>query len=105
MNPGALDRRLVLEAPSETDDGAGGVVRDYVTVATVWAQVMPQSMRADVAAASLGAAQRVRIVLRRRDDVSTRHRLRDGDCIYRIAAARVSADRRFIEIDAELRED
>lgn len=105
MNPGALDRRLVLQAPSETDDGAGGVTRDYVTVANVWAQVVPQGMRADAAAASLGAVQRFRVVLRRRDDVTTRHRLRDADAVYRIVAARVSADRRFTEIDAELRED
>jgi hypothetical protein len=49
--------------------------------------------------------QRFRIVIRRRDDLSTRHRLRDGDAVYAIVAARVSADRRFTEIDAALRED
>ena len=105
MNPGALDRRFVLEAPSETADGAGGLTRDYVAVASVWAQVLPQTMRGDIAAASLGAVQRVRIVLRRRDDVTTRHRLREGATVYRVVAARASADRRFTEIDAELRED
>jgi head-tail adaptor len=105
VNPGALDRRLVLEEPSETDDGAGGVVRDYVAIARVWAQVIPQAMRADISAASLGAVGRVRIVLRRRDDITTRHRLCDGADVYRVVAARPSADRRFTEIDAELRED
>ena len=30
--PGELDRRLTLEAPVETDDGAGGVTRTYETV-------------------------------------------------------------------------
>jgi SPP1 family predicted phage head-tail adaptor len=100
-----LDRRLVLDAPVETDDGAGGVVRGYVAVASIWAQVEPLSMRGAIAADSLGAAQMFRIVLRRRNDVTTRHRLREGDCIYRVVAARLSADRRFTEIDAELRED
>lgn len=100
-----LNRRLVLQAPVETDDGAGGASRDYAAVATVWAQVEPQSMRGGVAADSLGALRQFRIVLRRRDDVTARHRLRDGNCIYRIVAARLSADRRFTEIDAELRED
>jgi SPP1 family predicted phage head-tail adaptor len=103
--PGDLNRRLVLEAPVESADGEGGVVRAYATVTTFWAQVLPLATRADVAADSLGAVLRYRIVVRRRSDVTTRHRLRDGDTIYRVVAARASADRRFLEIDAEVRED
>ena len=63
---GALNRRLVLEAPVETGDGAGGVVRTYEAVATLWAQVMPVSARDDIAADSLGAVLRHRIVIRAR---------------------------------------
>jgi SPP1 family predicted phage head-tail adaptor len=103
--PGDLNRRLVLEAPSETDDGAGGVARSYSAVTTLWAQVLPPAMGADNAAGSLGATLRIRIVIRRRDDVTTRHRFRDGAVIYRVIATRRSADRRFLEIDAEIRED
>ena len=103
--PGDLNRRLTLQAPNDSDDGAGGVARSYVTVARVWAQVTPQPMRADVAADSLGAVQRFRIVIRVRDDVTTRHQFADGDTIYRVVAARESADRRVLEIDAEVRED
>jgi SPP1 family predicted phage head-tail adaptor len=103
--PGDLNRRLVLEVPVESDDGAGGVTRTYATVTTLWAQVFPQAMGTDDSADSLGAALRYRIVIRKRDDVTTRHRFRDGDFIYRILAARASADRRFLEIDAEERED
>jgi head-tail adaptor len=105
IGAGDLTRRLTLEAPSESDDGAGGVTRSYAVVATLWGNVAPQAMRADNVSASLGAVQRFRIVIRRRDDLSTRHRLRDGDAVYAIVAARVSADRRFTEIDAALRED
>lgn len=105
IGAGDLNRRLTMEAPSESDDGAGGVTRSYAAVATLWANVAPQAMRADIAAASLGAVQRFRIVVRRRDDVTTRHRLRDGDAVYAIVAARTSTDRRFTEIDAALRED
>jgi len=102
---GELNRRLVLQAPVESDDGAGGVTRGYATVTTLWAQVVPQSARADVGADSLGAALRFRIVIRARADVTTRHRFQEGAVIYRILAARESADRRFLEIDAEIRED
>ncbi len=103
--PGNLNRRLVLEAPSENDDGAGGVTRLYDVVTTLWAQVLPLSARAEVAADSLGAAARYRIVVRMRGDISTRHRLLDGTRVYRILALRDGADRRFLEIDAEAHED
>jgi SPP1 family predicted phage head-tail adaptor len=102
---GDLNRRLVLEAPVESADGEGGVTRSYATVTTLWAQVVPQPARADVAADSLGAALRFAIVIRTRSDVTTRHRFQDGAAIYRVIAARPSADRRFLEIDAEIRED
>jgi SPP1 family predicted phage head-tail adaptor len=103
--PGELNRRLVLEAPLETDDGEGGVTRLYDVVTTLWAQVTPLSARADVAADSPGAALRYRIVIRVRSDVTTRHRFQDGTHSYCIVAVRESADRRFLEIDAEERED
>ena len=103
--PGELNRRLVLQAPVETGDGAGGVTRSYSAVTTLWAQVVPASARADVAADSLGAALRYRIVIRARSDVTTRHRFQDGSRIYRILSARASVDRHFLEIDAEEHQD
>jgi SPP1 family predicted phage head-tail adaptor len=102
---GDLNRRLVLQAPVEADDGAGGVTRSFTTVAAVWAQVVPQSARADVAADSRGAALRYRITIRARNDVTTQHQLLDGTTIYRVIAASLSADRRFLVLDAEVRED
>ncbi len=100
-----LNRRLVLEAPAEASDGEGGVTRLYDVVTTLWAQVLPVSARADVAADSLGAALRTTIVIRMRSDLTTRHRLLDGARVYRILSLRASADRRFLEIEAEARKD
>jgi SPP1 family predicted phage head-tail adaptor len=102
---GDLNRRLVLQAPVETDDGEGGVTRSFETVTTLWAQVEPLGARADLAADSLGAALRYAIVVRARDDVSTRHRFTEGGRVYCVIAVRESADRRFLEIDAEERKD
>ena len=102
---GDLNRRLTLLAPVETADGAGGVVRDYAYVATLWAQVTPLSRRSEISADAPGAALRYAIVIRHRDGVSPRHRFQDGARIYRVLAARDSADRRFLEIDAEERQD
>jgi SPP1 family predicted phage head-tail adaptor len=105
MGPGDLDRRLVLEAPVETDDGAGGVARSFETVATLWAQLTPVRARADTAADSLAALVTHRIVVRMPRTITTLNRFRDGTRIFRVAAFRETADRRFLEIDAEERED
>jgi SPP1 family predicted phage head-tail adaptor len=102
---GDLNRRLVLEAPAESDDGAGGVMRLYDVVTTLWAQVIPLAARGEVAVDSLGASARFRIVVRMRAGITTQHRFQDGTRIYRIVAMRESADRRFLEIDTEVRED
>jgi len=102
---GALKRRLALETPVETSDGAGGVARSYEATTTLWAQVTPVSARGDGAADNFGAMVRFRIVIRLRGDITTRHRLREGARIYRIIAVHETADRRFLEIDAEVRED
>ena len=104
-NIGNLNRRLALQAPVEADDGEGGVIRSYETVTTLWAQVTPLGAGADVVAGSFGASLRYSIVIRRRDDVTTRHQLVDGAHVYRVIAARESADRRFLAIEAEERED
>lgn len=103
--PGQLNRRLVLEAPHESDDGQGGVTRLYDVVTTLWAQVTPLSARTDVAAGSLGARLGYVIVIRKRTDITTRHRFLDGVRTYQTIAVRESADRRFLEIDAEERQD
>jgi SPP1 family predicted phage head-tail adaptor len=100
-----LDRRLVLEAPVEADDGAGGIVRSFETVATLWANVTPVRMRADIAADSLAALVTHRIVVRAPRTITTLNRFRDGTRIFRVVAVRETADRRFLEIDAEERED
>ena len=103
--PGELNRRLVLETPVESADGAGGVTRLYDVVTTLWAQVLPLSATRELAADNSGGTVRYRIVIRARAGITTRHRFQDGVRIYQIIAARPSADRRFLEIEAEERQD
>ena len=101
--PGDLDRRLVLEAPVEEPDGAGGVTRSYAEVATLWAAVTSVAAQGAVAGAAAGAIASYRIVIRAGREVTTRHRLREGARLYRIVAVTERAGRgpRFIEIRAE----
>lgn len=102
IDPGRLNRRLTLEAPVESADGAGGVTRSFSAVATLWASVEPVSARANVAADALGANITHRIQIRYSADITLRHRFRDGDTIFRLVAIR-QRDKRFLDIDAEQR--
>jgi SPP1 family predicted phage head-tail adaptor len=104
IDPGELRHRLMLEAPTETADGAGGVTRDYATIATLWAAVTPLAARGEVQADALAATATHRIIMRARGDVTTRHRLREGARTFRIVALRdPDGSGRFIEIHAEER--
>jgi lysozyme family protein len=57
--PGDLNRRLLLEAPVETDDGVGGVTRLYDVVTMLWAQVLPLSVAAYGVNSGLGRSGKV----------------------------------------------
>ncbi|MGE3144751.1 MAG: phage head closure protein [Pseudorhodoplanes sp.] len=105
-DPGKLDRRLTLEEPAEIADGAGGVTRSYQAVATLWAQVVPVSARGTVDAERPGAVATNRIRILSLSDIGTRHRLREGNAIYRIVALHDPDGRgRFLLIEAEARVD
>ncbi|MEM9318317.1 MAG: head-tail adaptor protein [Pseudomonadota bacterium] len=82
-----LNRRLTLEDPSPSPDGAGGFVQNWVPLGRIWAQVNPTSAR-EVGDRSI---TRYRIFVRRapvgapgrpRPD----QRFRDGARVYHIEA-------------------
>ena len=103
IDPGQLKTRLVVQQPAETPDDQGGVTRAWTTFATVWAQVTPLAARREVQADADGAMQAYRIVLRSNLSLTLQHRFSDGARVYRIVAIRDRDDRRFVEIDAEVR--
>jgi SPP1 family predicted phage head-tail adaptor len=101
-NPALLSRRLALEAPVDSADGAGGVVRSFEAVATLWAEVTPVSAARALEADRLGARITHRIGIRFADDITTRHRFREGARIFRIVSVRDRDGRkRFLQIEAE----
>jgi SPP1 family predicted phage head-tail adaptor len=104
MNPGLLNRRLTLEAPVEVADGAGGVIRTYESVATLWASVTPREARTPLDAEQAGGTITHRIGVRFCAGITTRHRLRDGARVFRIIGLRDRDGRgRFLQIDAQER--
>ncbi|MEA2991908.1 MAG: hypothetical protein QOD40_828 [Alphaproteobacteria bacterium] len=106
IDPGQLNRRLALEAPAITPDGAGGVIRGYQTLATLWAALLPVSARGDVVADGAGTTVTHRITIRSGPEVTTRHRFRLGARVFVIAAIRDrDGEGRLLDIDVEERTD
>ena len=78
VRPGELTRRLTLQAPVETADGAGGATRSFADVTTLWAKVEPVSARYDIVAAGTGATVTHRITIRGGIEITTRNRFTEG---------------------------
>lgn len=98
---GDFRTRLTLQAPVETPDGQGGVVRGYVDAGKIWARLVPLAAREGVIADASAATLRVRIETRAPLALTLAHRFMDGTKTYRIAGFR--DDGRIVTIDAELR--
>lgn len=86
--PPNLTRKLVLEDPQRSPDGAGGFTEAWVALGTHWAEVNPLSGRLSSDSLSL---QKYRITLRASPDgFASRprpdQRFRDGNRLYRIDA-------------------
>lgn len=81
---GALRTRLVLEAPTETSDGAGGVTRQFAATMTLWGQVVALRGRQTVLAGVPGQALSHRVTLRWRSGLDSSMRLRIGSRVLAI---------------------
>ena len=66
---GELRRRLTLEAASDTPDGAGGAIRAWVPVGSVFARVEPRRRRESVEDGRAVGVVTHCVTIRRRDDV------------------------------------
>jgi len=100
-DPARFNRRLSLEAPVETADGAGGVTRSFAQIARVWAEVTPLSAGETMSADAHGARVTHRITIRAGRAVTNRHRFTEDGRAYRVIAARDSDDRRLTLITVE----
>lgn len=83
---GRLKRRLVIEVPTETGDGAGGVTRSHATVATVWANLEWITGEERWRQNRPEQAASWRITLRWRAGLTAAMRFRDGTRLFAIRA-------------------
>jgi SPP1 family predicted phage head-tail adaptor len=104
INPGRLDRRITLEAPTVTRDSVGGVVNSYATVATVWAELLQDQSRGREI--DEGGARRalgsIRLRIRGRSDLAETWRVGMAGKLYDITALLPQGTRgEFVIIEAE----
>ena len=93
-----LSTRLIIEAPTETPDGAGGVTRTFADAGRLWARLTPLSMDDRIVAdRSLGVLTH-RATVRARSGLTTAHRLTLGARRFRIRALREVEAGRFLEL-------
>jgi head-tail adaptor len=86
-----LSRRLELEAPQSVADGAGGFSRIWITLGTLWGEVLPGTGREAAGEEVSIASVNYRITVRGAPVGSTarpkpEQRLRDGTRIFIILA-------------------
>jgi head-tail adaptor len=102
-----LLRRLVLEEPQRTPDGAGGFATSWTPVGTLWADVTARTSREELIAGAGRPRVRYRIVVRGAPAGSASRprpdqRLREGGRVFSIlTVAERDADGRHLEILAE----
>lgn len=80
----ALDQRVILQQPDISYDEIGGQVVSWQDVATLWASIEPLRGREIFENRRFEARSTVRIVMRYRNDVDERKRLKKGSVIYHI---------------------
>jgi SPP1 family predicted phage head-tail adaptor len=90
---GSLRHRLIIEAPSEQPDGAGGVVRTWTVLGTVWAALEPLAADDVLLADKRVGLVTHRVRLRHRADLSLGHRFRLGARVLVIRALRDPEER------------
>jgi len=90
---GALRERLTLESPSRAEDGGGGAVVTWTTVADVWAAVRPISGDERLRHDAVTARVTHEVWIRHRGDVVPAMRFTSGPRILDIVAV-LAPDRR-----------
>jgi SPP1 family predicted phage head-tail adaptor len=83
---GALRHRLTLQSPSRADDGGGGAVVTWQTVAELWAAVRPISGDERLRADAVSGRITHEVWIRHRADVVPAMRFTDGARTLEITA-------------------
>ena len=84
MNPGKLNRRIILQRQDVSRDVVGQAKPVWTDIATVWAAVLPLRGREYFESAKVNSEITVRVVIRYRADVKPSWRVKHGADAYDI---------------------
>lgn len=99
---GSLDQRVTIERVSDTPDGGGGLVRGWVSIATVWAGVASRAVGEREVEGRQTAVFVAMFTIRNRSDIRETDRLVWGGETYNIRGIhREGARPRYLRVDAE----
>lgn len=87
MSTPHLNRKMILEAPTRTSDGAGGFAEAWQALGVIWGEVLPRGSGREVQASELNLKITVRAAPQgAASRPSAAMRFRDGSRLYRIEA-------------------
>lgn len=86
MRPGLLNRRVVVQQQSTTQDAIGQPVLTWTTFATVWADIRHSSGVESIKADALTSTVRASIRVRYTRTITTGMRVVEGTTTYNIVA-------------------
>lgn len=106
FQPGQLDRRITIEALTETKESDGSIVSTWTVLWDVWAERAIKRGREYFEAGRVLAEQRTVYRVRYLDGIGPRMRLRDGSRVFDIADTAELGRGGLLEIEVkELRTD
>ena len=95
MNAGELDRRILFQERTETQDSASGAYTyEWTDRAEVWAKVIEETRPENVAGDISMAARPANMFIRWRDDITSDMRVIYGDRTMEIVAGPAEVGRR-----------
>jgi SPP1 family predicted phage head-tail adaptor len=84
MNPGKLDRRIVIQALTTVTDALGSITETWADLATVWAEYVPLSGLEQIEAGKLTSRSIAKFRIRYRAGLTTKHRIVADGSTYNI---------------------
>jgi SPP1 family predicted phage head-tail adaptor len=98
---GALDRRVLLESRTDSQDSTGEVIVSWVELATVWAKKEDETIGSgeEYRDSKLTSEQRSFFTIRYRADVNTLLRLTYDGLVYDIMTVNEVGRRKFLKLE------
>jgi SPP1 family predicted phage head-tail adaptor len=105
IDAGSMDRRITIQGVSLADDGYGGQVETWSTVAEVWAQFLPGGGNEKFASAQVYAETQARFRIRWRSGLSPKNRITFDGKTWDVLAVDEVGRKEGLELKVKARAD